>query len=469
MKKIISLLLLTLSLGGFLEAESYAGGVFAPLLNYNSSYDKDQDLPTLNQLYEWYDTPSFLDLYLDLDQDNLRVFTQLDLHTDLMVDLHHDTFSNLPYIDRNGNFYMDPNIPDVGYIEWQDQGLLLSGGRRKIQIGPGAYALGLAGSAPYFDHLALGKEFSMKKSSLTYYFTAIASDRKAMEKVTKSGVGEETPYKTLFTHSFMWQTNRLIVGLSEYNLIYEQQPNLQDMGFTTFYHAFYQDYQNVMDELVVVYKAASDLQVYGSFIMDDYSMAIEDSDSNPSGMGLTFGVRWKHGKAGSNISDKCNSAYSHILSVGSFKDSPGKLELSFDFMWASKYLYNRDVEAGKFTNPMYYSWEYERETMNTFYGALYGPDTVTSKISARWNNGPLLLNASLEWLASGAEGIDISYEPPYENAYVLEGPVTHTVMFDIDTEWSLSEKSALLGSAGFDIQEDDFDFNFGFGYRRIMF
>ena len=463
MKTKISFLLLVLCLGGLVSAESSVGGVFTPLLDFHSSYDKDQDLPTLNQLYEWYDTPSFLSFYIDLDQDNFRVFTQLDLHSDLMVDLHHDTFSNMPYIDHNGNFYMDPNIPDVGYIEWENKGLLLSGGRRKIQIGPGAYALGLAGTAPYFDHLALGKEFSLKKSSLTYFFTAITSDRKAMEKMA------DTPYKNLFTHSFLWKGDKLLIGLTEYNLIYEQLPNIQDMGFTTFYHAFYQDYQNVMDELLIVYQPLSELQVYGSWIMDDYNMAIEAEDSNPSALGLTFGVSWKQGKSRRNeLSADSNSAYSHMLKTGTLDESPARLELAFDIMWASKYLYNRETESGKFTNPMYYSWEYERETMNTYYGALYGPDTITSKISARWNDNPLSLEASLEWLAAGDEGSDISYEPPYKNSYALEGPVTHTIMFDIDLEWSLSDRDALLGRTGFDFQKDDFDFNIGFGYRRIL-
>ncbi|MDA3955993.1 hypothetical protein [Oceanispirochaeta sp.] len=462
MKKSLPLLLFLLSLISPLTAASSAGGIFTPLFTYNSSYDNDQELPTLNQLYEWYDSPSLVRLYLDLNQENLRVYTQMDLHTDLMVDLHHNTFSNLPYIDSDGNLYMDPNIPDIGYIEWQKNGLRLSGGRRKIQIGPGSYALGLASSAPYFDHLALEKEFFMKKGSWTYFFTAITSDRKAMEKMA------DTEYKTLFAHSFFWKSGRLQIGVTEYNLIYGQIPMIQDMGFNTFYHGYYQDYQNVMDELFFVFEPVTDFMVYGSFISDDYNMAIESSDSNPNGMGLTGGLSRSWGKAGRGSSEKESSAYDHMISIGAEKKAPARLRISFDWIWASKYLYNREDESGKITNPMYYSWEYKRETMNTFFGALYGPDTITSKLSAEWNKAPLKLNASLEWLAAGAEGIDIAYEAPYRNWYALEDP-EHTLMVDTAAEWSLSSKESLLGNVGFDIQKDDFDFNIGFGYRRVLF
>lgn len=463
MKKILLLLLLVLCLISPLAADSSAGGVFTPLLTYHSGYDDNQKRPTLNQLYEWYDTPALMSVYLDLNQDHFRVFTQMDLRTDLMIDLHHDTFTNLPYIDEDGNLYLDPNIPDVGYLEWRNNGLLLSGGRRKIQIGPGNYALGLSASAPYFDHFALEKEFSMQKGSWTYFFTAITADRKAMMKRA------ETEYKSLFAHSFIWESDRVIFGITEYNLIYGQIPMIQDIGLNTFYHGYYQDYQNVMDQLFLVYKTASDVQAYASLIMDDYNMTIESSDSNPNGMGLSGGITRGWGRPSGAVSEDITSSYAHILQPGSEDLSPSRLRISFDWIWASKYLYNRDVEAGKFTNPLYYSWEYKRKSLNTFYGALYGPDTFTSKLSAEWNSSPLTLNASMEWLIAGAEGINIAYAAPYENWYKLEDPVTHTLMLDMTADWSLGSRDSLTGNVGFDIQKDDFDFNIAFGYRRILF
>ncbi len=463
MKKTVSLLLLLPFLALTAGAESTFNGEVTPLFTFNSGYNSDQTLPSLNQLYEWYDTPSFLMFNLDLHQDNFRAFTQMDLHTDLMVDLHHQPYTNLPYISRSGNIYTDPNIPNVGYLEWEKDGLNLSGGRRKIQIGPGDYALGLSGTAPYFDHLALSKTFFMNKGELSYFFTGITSDRKAMEKMA------DTEYKSLFAHSFNWKTEKFLFGITEYNLIYEQVPMIQDMGFITFYHGYYQDYQNVMDELYYVYMPVSSLQIYGSLIMDDYNMSIEASDSNPNAMGLTGGASWGRGRPGRDVSERQSSSYAHMIRIGAMEQPPARLRISFDWMWASKYLYNRESESGKFTNPMYYSWEYERETMNTFYGALYGPDTVTSKLSAQWTAPALALTTSLEWLIAGAEGIEIAYEAPYENWYRLEDPVTHTVMIDTEAEWTLSSRDALLGKLGFDIQKDDFDFSIGLGYRRVLF
>ena len=461
-KKILLLQLLTL-LAGTAGAQSSFNGELTPLFTYNSSYDGNQTLPTLNQLYEWYETPSILMFNLDLNQDNFHAYTQMDIHTDLMVDLHHKPYTNLPYIDGSGNLYTDPNIPTVGYLEWEERGLLLSGGRRKIQIGPGEYALGLASSAPYFDNLALKKTFFMNKGELTYFFTGITSDRKAMEKMA------DTEYKSLFAHSFNWKSGSFQFGITEYNLIYEQIPMIQDMGFITFYHGYYQDYQNVMDELYFIYHPVSDLQLYGSLIMDDYNMTIEAEDSNPNAMGLTGGASWGWGNPGRTLSARQSRAYTHMIRIGAAEQAPARLRISFDWMWASKYLYNRETESGKFTNPMYYSWEYERETMNTFFGAKYGPDTVTSRLSAEWNSRPLKLIGNLEWLIAGAEGIDISYEPPYKNWYELEGPVSHIIMFDAAAEWTLNNRESLLGSTGFDIRKDDFDFNLEFGYRRLLF
>ena len=103
----------------------------------------------------------------------------------------------------------------------------------------------------------------------------------------------DTEYKTLFTHRLSWQTEKLILAVTEYNLIYEQVPTIQDAGFIVFYHGMYQDYQNVMDEISFEYLPREDFRVFGSLVSDDYQMSIESEDSKPGAMGVTGGLSWK--------------------------------------------------------------------------------------------------------------------------------------------------------------------------------
>ena len=437
------------------------GMEFSPFLTLNDMTDKSQKRPELTQLYDWHEQPSLFKLYLDLEEGNLHAYTHMDLHTDLMADIHHQTWSNLPYMGSEG-VYADPNIPDIGYVEWESDSVLLSGGRRKLHIGPGDYALGLAGSSPYFDHVLFQKTFPGEKSHWQYSFTAITADRKAMEKLA------DTEYKTLFTHRLSWQTEKLILAVTEYNLIYEQVPTLQDAGFIVFYHGMYQDYQNVMDEISFEFLPRENFRVFGSLVSDDYQMSIESEDSKPGAMGVAGGLSWKVFDA-APLENPFQDSTTHMWKTDRLADFDGGLILSAECMWASKYLYNREVESGKFTNPMYYSWEYERETVNTFYGALYGPDTITGKLTAQWNSDPWRVKVSGELLAAGAEGIDINYEPPYENWVTMKDPVSYTFMFDVEVEWALSEDVRFFAATGLDFGEDDIGYNLELGYRRILF
>lgn len=453
MKKGIVLFLLTVALTMSIQAQVHLD--VAPYLWMDSKGNASADYaPSLQELYDWYERPAMANLSLDLENEMLKLYMQIEVRSDLMADLHNLTFSNLQ-IYQNGGIYFDPNYPDTGYAEFNSDFLTFSIGRRKLDWGPGYYGLGLSDIEPYFDHIWFDASYPDKSGEWKYTFVLVTTDRRA--------TGSD---KTFIAHSFAYSWPNLIITAMDYNLIYNRGPDLQELAPLIHFHGLYQSDQNVALGLAADWKVNPDLRLYSELFIDDFQISIESGDSNPGGMGLILGSQFLI-KEGSPVKNVLNRAEDHTLESEDFSFKGG-IYLRLEHLWASQYLYNREEVAGEFTSPLYYMWEYTPKIVNSYFGAAYGPDRTIERITLTYDKEPVKGELLFEYHRIGSFGIDGLYAAPFANWITLGNPVINQFRIALGGMWNYKEDRSLFGDLKIDFGED-FRIQGGIGWGLRLF
>ncbi|QEN05674.1 hypothetical protein EW093_13455 [Thiospirochaeta perfilievii] len=384
------------------------------------------DTPTLLEFYDWLDRPSYSKLYLDLGDDIFKIFFQLELKSDL-----------------KSNFSIDPNYPEVGYGEFNFDIFKLSIGRRKLATGPGFYGLNIAQQAPYFDHIwfEAGKP---EVGRWRYYFTTITTDNLATGQISE----KEDPYKTYISHSFSYVWDNFILNIIDSSLIYGRVPDLQEAAPFIHYHGLYQRGQNVILDINFDWLVNSRLRLYGEALIDEFQLSIESSDSNPGAMGFILGSQFKI-KDGRGAKKILNTSKDHLLRTENFIFDSG-LYISFESMFTTKYLYNRDVELGKITNPILYMWDNDSVIFNTYFGAAYGPDALVNRLGLTYNVDPFKMDLTFESFSFGGFGINGSFDPPYNNWLSITSLTNSNFRIALNLEWIYNSNQTFYSNIKYD-------------------
>lgn len=440
---------------------------------------KEIDSPSLRELYDWYQRPPLANLILDIQFSGLTLFSQVELRTDLMADLRYFTWWNLPGF-ANGNLYVDSRFPQTAYIEYVNSWLTFSLGRRKLHWGPGSIGVAIGRTTPYFDHLWF--EVHPPRSRIgqwEYNFLVITNDTRASETGDRSvedSKGTTTDsfynglYKTLVSHRFSYQWERVRVSLSDYSLIYGRVPDLQELAPLLHYHSFFQKGQNVMMGLSVDYLPLSWLRVFGEYLQDEILSAQEIAGKDPTAMGFAAGAQLVlvEGSIGEKTATLLTTSEDRLLQEPSF-ELDGELVLTVEGVYTSRYLYNRASELGKITNPMFYMWEYKPVKLTGFYGAPYGPGTMTCRVDLDYNTERISAEMIAEYLLSGDGGIDTPYPPDSIEGWFLPAqPLSHSFRLQLSGEWRYMENQGVFGSLTVDYA-DGFRIQGGIGWGMRLF
>jgi hypothetical protein len=123
-------------------------------------------------------------------------------------------------------------------------------------------------------------------------------------------------------------------------------------------------------------------------------------------------------------------------------------------MWASQYLYNREEEAAKFTNPIRYMWEYNPVDVTTYFGAAYGPDSLITRVSAIFEEPRYMGTVVLEHRLFGAYGIDGEYAAPFDNWISFPRPLRNEFRIAVSGRWNIGSAGELMSDIKLDFGSD---------------
>jgi hypothetical protein len=398
----------------------------------------------------YYAMPTVLDMGLELIAGPTRLVFRVDIRPDFLSFATNSYRTNLPFAAYGVDSIGDVNMPTVGFLAHDGDRLKLSIGRRQLKWGPGSYGLAISDNAPYLDHLRAEYIFPAKRGDWWYEFAAIGADRAGEVWISGGNVG---PYKNIFAHRVGWESESLRIAVGELNLIHDIVPGLIDISPFAVYHNMYQDaYSNVMLEASAEARLGM-ARVYGEFVLDDLVMPWEVATARPTAMGFLAGGEWRL-REGSAWGFGAMGEGDYGLGDRSF-GSRGGLFLRFEFYRTTAYLYNREIDSGKWTIP-----DHRLVSADPFYlneanafclGFPWGPDTRLGVLRLEWEELRLKAALSLSFLQKGANTIDSAYSTSGGAAdwFILHDPVVSNLIVGLSGECSLGRGLGLWGRSEF--------------------
>ena len=392
----------------------------------------------------YYDFPSVLNTGLELKAGRAELVFRIDIRPDFYSFVTDTYNNNLPFLNRGISSIGDVNMPTVGYFSYEGENLSLSIGRRQLKWGPATYGLAISDNAPYLDHAAIDYRFSAKHGDWWYSFVAIGADRpgEAWAQLATDG------YKNIFAHRVGYESDRIRIAVGELNLVHDIIPGLIDISPFAIYHNLYQDaYSNVFLDATAEAKFGV-LRSYGEFAMDDLVMPWENANARPTALGFLGGIEWKIA-AGKPYGFGRMREADYALREANFS-SPGGLSLRFEHYRTSTYIYNREIESGKWMLPDHrlvnISTGYV-DTADAFYmGFPYGPGVRLDLLSLAWESTTINAALSLKYISEGSRGIDFPYGTLTDGAatwFALQEPISRNVIAGFSARAAVSDSVEL--------------------------
>lgn len=358
-----------------------------------------------------FSKPGFLDIGFVVDTDKVGMVFLLDIRQDTFQHFKDDgkILTNIPFVGA----MIDLNFPRVGYVDFtsSDESFYASVGRRQIKWGPSTYDMAISDSQPYLDNFYLSYETPVGVGTwnFKYDFTGIAY--KLFMNYSHPVEGGQ---KSTFAHRFAFGNDSVRIAVAELNNVYGKEPSLLDFTPFGIWHDNYQDdYSNVMLNLAVE-GVVGPVRLYGTFTMDDFDLPHElGSDvwsEKPQAMGFTAGVE-VHILDGEPVESSRFEYNEYALRDDTFRKIG--LNIGYEFYYCSTFMYNRKVNAGKYTVPFQFisltgaGFCFDE---NAFYlGFKYGPDTMVNRLFVEYESNPLSAFASAELIMRGSYTIDSEY------------------------------------------------------------
>lgn len=358
-----------------------------------------------------FSKPGFLDIGFVVDTDKVGMVFLLDIRQDTFQHFKDDgkILTNIPFVGA----MIDLNFPRVGYVDFtsSDESFYTSVGRRQIKWGPSTYDMAISDSQPYLDNFYLSYKTPVGVGTwnFKYDFTGIAY--KLFMNYSHPVEGGQ---KSTFAHRFAFGNDSVRIAVAELNNVYGKEPSLLDFTPFGIWHDNYQDdYSNVMLNLAVE-GVVGPVRLYGTFTMDDFDLPHElGSDvwsEKPQAMGFTAGVE-VHILDGEPVESSRFEYNEYALRDDTFRKIG--LNIGYEFYYCSTFMYNRKVNAGKYTVPFQFisltgaGFCFDD---NAFYlGFKYGPDTMVNRLFVEYEANPLSAFASAELIMRGSYSIDSEY------------------------------------------------------------
>ncbi|MBR0520236.1 MAG: hypothetical protein IJJ95_02750, partial [Spirochaetales bacterium] len=234
---------------------------------------------------------------------------------------------------------------------------------------------------------------------------------------------------------------------------YGKVPSLLDCTPIALWHNNFQDdCSNVMIDLSLEGRIGP-VRLFGSLAMDDLKLA-DEPNTNPSAIGASAGVEWNviSGEAfeGKDFSNDAYAIKDRTFHV------PGGLNVSYEFYYCSTYMYNRAVDAGKFTSDFQVNSNAGPKKFyddNAFFlGFRFGPGSVVHLLKASYETEKLRSDLSVQLLRRGSYYIDSPYDDEAKaefDPFGLPGTVTDVLCVSSSVRYYLQPGLGLDASFSF--------------------
>lgn len=418
--------------------------------------ESDDFTETAQEKYLRYkDTTSLLDLGVDMSNGPVRFVAILDIEQDAVNFFTKKNYSNLPFLGNSFHAVADMNWMRIGFLEYKSDVVYTSFGRRAIKWGPGSYGFAINDSAPFLDNLYLSFNFPVGNGKIKYDYTTIGFNSYALSY--NAGNDDIDNRKTLFGHRFGYESSTFRVALSELNLIYNTVPSLLDASPLAFWHNNYQhDRSNVMIELTMeklLNIAGRNIRVFGSYAQDDFVFGGENKHSKPTALGFMLGTELNLIK-GEEYEKSALERSDYTLDDETFS-FPGGLNISYEWYWATAFLYNRDNNSGKFTVPMFiYNFSdggYVSDDNAFFMGFPYGPDTMVHKFQVSYEEKIWRCILDGEIILKGEYRIEEEYTESNNSrfsTFSLNGDVATILKLNLSGDYNIRKGLSVGGKIG---------------------
>ncbi|HEY9054757.1 MAG TPA: hypothetical protein VIO60_08055 [Rectinemataceae bacterium] len=450
---------------------SYGAGFFFnlfPMFEYTTR-------PSLSSvsdkaLGEFFEKPTFASGGVFLTKGPITAIGIMEFQQDIWSKTYKQSNFNLP--DSRTGWYPDiidlgTCYPNVGYVDYDADGIRFSVGRRKIKDGPGTYGLGLSSYNPYYDHAAASLAVAVGPGKLSYDYVAVGMQRYYNDAYTVSGMEP----KYYFFHRAAWTGQKFSFAINEYTLVDQPDPDFQDWGPFLFYHNLFNNHQNVMAGFDFAWTPKESLAFYGQFILDDFMLSTE-AGSNPTAIGGMIGadINIIPGEAprGAKYYDSDYTYY-----VGRSQKTRGGLNLKLEGYLMSRYLYRRQEGASTeaFTGQYYIfsNWPQGSVDSRPFLATPLAPDTALARLALDWVSAPFEASFAFEYRLVGSESATKTYSYStldYDNWLMPSSPTTE-LGFSLDGRYRLSDIS--MATAGLDLLlragSSEWTINAGFAHQ----
>lgn len=457
MKRLFLLLLLSLAVSIFAGTGFYVS--LFPVLSLNNLPVHGRDYQANSEdLYTFFTYPAFATAGIELTGEHYKALLRIDFRQDISAFLRGRSWSNLPLYPSKLTPYIDTDFPRVGFGEFENDVIRLSVGKRKLKYGAATHNFILSQRVPYFEHFWLDLNTPVSYGKYFYNFFVISSDRSVYDSP-----------KTLIGHEFGFGNELFRAGFAETNLISKTFPDLRDFGPFVVFHNNYAKNSNV-NACLFLEMELNRLQFYAQLYADDI-LITGDRTANPTSLGWYAGGVYSL-REGENYKGPKLWDSQFTLKEKTLFDDTGGFKIKYEHYHSTPYLYNRQFEEGKYTNPIRLNAA-DMEggkylVINGFYGFPYGPDVTLDLLGVSYETEKLLGELTLEYLRRGSYKIDDYYGEPFEyDWYKLAEPITRELLINLDLHYSSDATQELFFSASFSFGQELL-FNFKAGYGKFF-
>ncbi len=401
-----------------------------------------------------------------------------------------------PPIALDINSMFSPMIK-LGFIEYDDEFLYASLGRRKQSIGISDFNLFVNKDMPFYDglNLSIGKEKGFKYDALIsvsnlsrlnnpddhWPSSPFKTDDGDSTKHDNYNLGQHNKYFLFHSFSYVADTWFLMVGESA---VFGNPKSIGDLNIFTNIHNENSERANVGMEFQFAKIFNSKAMLYGMFGIDDLPALPQHADpvslaKTPSALAFGLGTKF-HAIKGDVFVFPSNDPDKGIRKNSDFGDMRGGLVLSIDYAATSRWFYIRSEQhhsanhyfAGLqsfynyFINPEFVS---DRDHFSVPFGPKYGGDAQVISVKANYEETRFKINGVFELALIGMEGrsrftdydywgeADISAEEDslyYSKLWITSGNIKPLINFKIEGEVGIVDW--LSGHGGFSFTYAEF-------------
>lgn len=472
-KKKISVILVILLFCVFISnIQAWQGSNWSISLESNLDFNfgtkaQNERLYDIEYIEGFYNKP-LLQVDLSLFSNNWKFLTEgviLSLRPPIILDLHS---------------FFSPMVK-LGYLEYDDDFIYFSIGRRKQSIGISDFNLFVNKDMPFYDgiNISIGKEKGFRFDSLIsvanlskihsnpsgHWFTSpFEENNNPMEPFE----GQHNKFFMYHALSYVGKSWYLMVGESA---ILGNPKSIGDLNIFANIHNENSERANVGLEVQFAKTFDSKFMFYGMVGIDDLPTQADHATAGalvdtPSAVALGGGISWKVNKD-SPFKYPSHDPNKEIRQNNNFSldSSDGGLTLSLDYVATSRWFYQRSNEHDSskeffngiqsfynyFFNPQ---WKADRDHFSVPFGPKYGGDAQIISLKATNETQKYKLSGIFEIALLGIDArerlIDVNYwggaeivtdetKPNYSKKWITSGDIKPLFTADLNFEYGLHD------------------------------